>query len=40
MFESWFHAVIFGVFVTLIVGVITSVVAKANVNEMKKSAKA
>lgn len=41
MFESWFDAVIFGVIVTFIVGVVTSVVAKANVNKMKnKNAKA
>ena len=40
MFLSWIHAVIFGVTVTLIVGVVTSVVIRANVKKMNKSAKA
>lgn len=40
MFESWIHALVFGVIVTFFVGIITAVIAKVDINKMNNNARA
>lgn len=38
MFESWMHTVVFGIIVTFFTGLIASIVARADINQMNKKA--